>query len=149
MKRMSPYLLGPLFVVLSSPLVGAAEQDLAQLDLGDVVVLLTKAESDFPDQASELWQQDDGLPAPGHAKFADTAARFIDQHPVTPAHDHGRKLWDVDKTASRQLKCLAYLAAGKQNRRRDIAALCAAQAMRLLWAFSADSPVLARTLELP
>ena len=63
MKRVNSRLLVPLFVVLGSPFVGAAEQSLARLDLGEVVELLTKAEYDFPDQASEIWQQDDGLPA--------------------------------------------------------------------------------------
>ena len=130
-KRVNACFLVPLFVVLSSSFVGAAEQGLAPLDLGDVVVMLTKAEFELPGLVSELWQQDDGLPAPEHAEFPDKAARFIDQQPVTPAHDHGPTLWDVDKTASRQLKCLAYLATGKHERRRDVAALCAAQATRL------------------
>jgi len=106
-KRVSACFLVPLFVVLSSSFVGAAEQGPAPVDLSDVVVMLTKAEFELPGLVSELWQQNDGLPAPEHAGFADKAARFIDQHPVTPAHDHGRTLWDVDKTASRQLKCLA------------------------------------------
>jgi len=135
MKRMISRFLVPLFVVFSSLPVGAAEQGLAPLNLGEVVELLTKAEFDFPDGASDLWQRDDGLPAPGQAGFADKAARFNDEHPVTPPHDHGSTLWDVDKTASRQLKCLAYLCAGKQDRRRDVAALSAAQATRLVWAF--------------
>ena len=59
-----------MFVVLGSPFVGAAEQGLTELDLSEAVDVLTKAEFDFPDQASELWQQDDGLPAPEYAGFA-------------------------------------------------------------------------------
>lgn len=135
MKRLNPNFLVPLFAILGSPLVGAAEQGLAQLDLGEVAELLTKAEFDLPEHGSRLWQRDDGLPAPEHAGFAAKAGQFVDKHPVTPAHEHGSTLWDVDKTASRQLKCLAYLAAERQGSRREVAHLCATQAMRLQWTF--------------
>jgi hypothetical protein len=134
MKATEVCLHGLFFLALSNSLAVGAQQRLASLDLDDVVGLLTKAEFDLPSQASALWQQDDGLPAPEHAEFAYEAARFLGQHAVTPPHDHGSTLWDVDKTASRQLKCLAYLAAGKQGRRGEVADLCAVQAMRLLWA---------------
>lgn len=135
MKATNIRLLGLLFLALSNPLAAKAQQRLAQLDLDEAIALLAEAEFEFPDPARELWHPDDGLPALEHSQFAEKAAQFIGQHPVTPAHEHGSTLWDVDKTASRQLKCLAYLAAERQGSRRDVAHLCATQAMRLQWTF--------------
>jgi len=135
MKATNIRLLGLLFLALSNPLAAEAQQGLDQLDLDEAVALLAEAEFEFTGQARELWHRDDGLPIFEHSQFAEKAAQFIGKHPVTPAHDHGSTLWDVDKTASRQLKCLAYLAAGRQGSRREVAHLCATQAMRLLWTF--------------
>jgi len=123
MKARKVWLYGLLFLALSNSLAVGAQQRLGRLDLDDVVGLLTKAEFDLPSRAGELWQRDDGLPAPEHAEFAGQAARLVNQHPVTPPDDHRSTLWDIDKTASRQLNCLAYPATKRQDCRREVAGL--------------------------
>jgi hypothetical protein len=133
MKNTGLRLFVSIFLSYNISMVRAGEQDLAHLDLGEAAELLADGAVDFPDEARNAWRQDDGLPDPSHAQFASSAACFFAENPITPAHDHRPTLWDVDKTASRQLKCLAYLADGKRGRRREVADLCAAQAMRLLW----------------
>lgn len=133
MRATNNCLLGLLFLALGNPLGAGAQQRVAQLDLDEAVALLAKAEFDFPGQARELWHRDDGLPTPEHDQFAVRAASFVQRHPVTPAHEHGVTLWDVDSTASRQLKCLAYLASGRGQNRRQVAKLCIEQAMRMQW----------------
>jgi hypothetical protein len=133
MKNLIPYIVGVLIFGGTNPPASAAKRGIPRLDLGELSKLLTNATFDFPDEARRLWQHGDGLPDPNDAQFAGSAARFINKNPVTATHKHGPTLWDADKTASRQLKCLAYLATGKQERRPDVASLCAVQAMRLQW----------------
>lgn len=89
----------------------------------------------MPRQATEFWQPDDGLPAPDDPRFAETAAGFLAQHPVPSVDQQKRVLWDTGKSASRQLKCLAYLAGDKQPSRREVAELCVVQAIHLQWYF--------------
>jgi len=112
---------------------GAAQEGVAALDVTEAVDLLAKAEFQFPAQGKSLWEQDDGLPGPDDPQFPAEASRFVAQHPVTPAGQRGPTLWDTRNTASRQLKCLSYLAAGPEDARREVAALCVVQAMRMQW----------------
>jgi len=126
--------LVPFLLAVANPAFGG-QPDLGRLDLREVTDVLTKSLFRLSHETSMFWQADDGLPVPQHEEFAESAARFITQYPVTPAHDHGTSLWDVDKTASRQLKCLTYLATGNKRKRREVAHLCATQAMRLQWTF--------------
>ncbi len=133
MKNLIPCVVAMVILSGIGSQASMAKRGILRFDLDEVSELLRNASFDFPDDARRLWQQDDGLPDPNDAQFAGSVARIINRNPVTPAHDHGPTLWDVDKTASRQLKCLAYLAAGEQERRPGVASLCAVQATRLQW----------------
>jgi hypothetical protein len=137
MKAPFPQVLyGLLFFVLAGchAIAGAAQEGVAPLNLGEEVGVLAEARFRLPAQAKTLWERDDGLPHPDDLQFPAKAAGFAAAHPVSPADHQGPSLWDVEKTASRQLKCLAYLADGKQDARRPIADLCARQVTRLQWA---------------
>lgn len=105
------------------------------MSLAEVAGLLAKAKVRIPSQAKVLWQPDDGLPAPDAARFAKEVAGFIAAHPIPPAHQRREKPWDIGRTASRQLKCLAYLADGSREARLEVACLCVAQAVQLQWRF--------------
>jgi len=132
-------MISELLIVLISTALGQAEvarpSGDAQLDLPDAVDRLADVEFQMPRQAKEFWQPDDGLPAPDDPQFALAAAGFLVQHPIPPVDQQKRVFWDTGKSASRQLKCLAYLAGGKQPSRREVAKLCVAQAIHLQWYF--------------
>ncbi len=121
-----------LFVCTVTPAF-AAEHDRWRPDLGGAVDLLARADVNLPAEGATLWRDDDSLPAPDHSLFAQTASRFLDDHAMPAAAEEEARPWDLDRTASRQLKCLAYLAGGDEPKRRKVAELCVAQAMRLLW----------------
>ncbi|MCX7045284.1 MAG: alginate lyase family protein [Candidatus Sumerlaeota bacterium] len=107
-------------------------QDVGQPD-ARMAALLEKAQFKFPEAGAALWHRDDGLPAPDDAEFAVKAARFLGEHPNNPPDHRGPSLWDVTDIASRQCKCLAYLARGGVKARMEVAGLCVAQARTLLW----------------
>ncbi|MCX6902890.1 MAG: alginate lyase family protein [Verrucomicrobia bacterium] len=95
--------------------------------------LLAATRFSFPAEASGLWTKSDGLPAPDDPQFAEQAARFLADHPVTSPAKREPTPWDTSDTASRQCKCLAYLAGGKAAGRQAVAQLCVTQAMQMLW----------------
>ena len=103
------------------------------LDLSGAARLLATARFDFPEAATRLWRTDDGLPAPNAPQFPHRTAKLIAQHPITPPAKRGPTLWDTRNMASRQCKCLAYLASGKAEARRETANLCVVQARRMQW----------------
>jgi len=125
-----------------SAVTGEVGDAISRLDLREAADLLTKVEFEFPTEAKELWEQDDGLPLPENPDFASEAARFVTVHPIPdfdtlPGFDtslrpystqasiqapdqRSQGLWDIGNTASRQLKSLAYLAGGKKEARNDL-----------------------------
>lgn len=112
---------------------GLAQQSMVQFDFYEAIELLKKAEFEFPTEARKLWDRDDALPEPKDPQFAAKAARFVADHPMPPEGQRKLDLWDTHNTASRQLKCLAYLATGKQGSRHDVAALCVTQGIQMQW----------------
>ncbi|MEW6358883.1 MAG: alginate lyase family protein [Planctomycetota bacterium] len=107
-------------------------EDMPGLNLDNAAGLLADAKFTFPPQAAKLWKNDDGLPPPDAPQFEQSAARFIAEHPIPPP-DGRSATWNLPQTASRQCKCLAYLADGKHEAKREVAKLCIAQAARLQW----------------
>jgi len=105
------------------------------ISLQEAIDSLERARFDFPEEAAKLWKRDDGLPVPDEPQFAARAARFLSEHPIPPAGERDLGLWDTPNTASRQGKCLAYLANGKKEARREVASLCVTQAMQMQWTF--------------
>lgn len=99
----------------------------------DAAAALAASRFDFPAAASVFCLPQDGLPAPADPGFADAAARFPSDHPVPPPAARDAALWDLGSTASRQCKCLKWLAGGSTNGRAAVARVCAAQAARMLW----------------
>ncbi|MFH1550615.1 MAG: alginate lyase family protein [Planctomycetota bacterium] len=103
-------------------------------DTEKAINLLANAGFDYPADAKVFWEEDDGLPEPNSPDFPQKAARFLAEHPVIPATElRVPSLWDTRTTSSRQCKCLAYLAGGKKEARREVARLCITQALRLQW----------------
>ena len=103
------------------------EQPLQKQD-GEVAACaeaLAKARFSFPAEAAEFWLKSDGLPTPDDPRFAEKAAAPL-------AADREGPLWRFPDAASRQCKCLAYLASGRAEGRSDVARLCAEQARYLL-----------------
>ncbi|MGV8095793.1 MAG: alginate lyase family protein [Mangrovibacterium sp.] len=116
--------------------------------------LLSKAGFTYPGKAEDLWNESDGLPEPNDIQFAQKAVKFIPDHPIplpeeriimtTSTQDlpylaSGQSLegtgavWDVPNIASRQCKCLAYLANGGREAKQEVGYLCILQAMQLQW----------------
>jgi hypothetical protein len=102
-------------------------------DIHEATNLLAKAKFDFPAEGAKLWEKNDGLLMPQDPQFARNAARFLAEHPIPPAEHRNQALWDTCNTASRQLKCLTYLASGKKEGRQEVAGLCITQAMQMQW----------------
>ncbi|MEE9463752.1 MAG: heparinase II/III family protein [Bacteroidales bacterium] len=111
-----------LFVSFIFPATG--QEGISQLDLDEAIDILAKVEFQFPAEALELCESDDGLPGPNDPQFATNASRFMAEHPIPPADRQELNLWNVRNTASRQLKCLAYLATERQDARHEVATLC-------------------------
>lgn len=101
----------------------------------DPAHVLAQGESEFPAAAAGWWTKADGLPQPGEAQFVPEALRLLQQFSAhAPVVLNTMSLWDIEYTASRQLKCLAYLATeGNEPGRKTVAKLCAVQAARLQW----------------
>ena len=110
-----------------------AKRGFPRLDLDEAVDILTEVKFTLSTEAMKFWEQGDGLPRPNDPEFAKDAARFVADNPIAPAERTEPTIWSVRKTASRQLKCLAYLAEGKPEHRLGVASLCAVQATRLHW----------------
>ncbi len=132
------FISGFLFLIILTGMsaIGYAAPDpkgVSRLDLNEAVDLLMRVEFEFPTEAAKLWKQDDGLPLPDDTHFAKKAVQFIAKHPIPPAEQRNQALWDTRNTASRQLKCLAYLASGKKEDRQEVAGLCITQAMQMQW----------------
>ena len=123
----------PVLAACTAAAAFAAQRHPWHPDLAEAADLLAWAKLGFPAADAGLWQHDDGLPAPEDSRFAQAAVGFLVDHPVPAAAGGEAKPWDLARTASRQLKCLAYLASGGGPERREVAQLCVAQAMRLLW----------------
>ena len=122
------------FILLVSFIYPATSQEgISRLDLDEAIDILAKVEFQFPAEALELCESDDGLPGPNDPQFATNASRFMTEHPIPPADRQELNLWNVRNTASRQLKCLAYLATERQEARHEVASLCVMQAMQLQW----------------
>lgn len=90
----------------------------------DAAVALTRAQVTCPKEASGFWLSSDGLAAPDDPRFAEAAAQLAAAGDATS--------WKFDAIASRQCKCLAYLAAGSPVGRLATARLCVRQAALLL-----------------
>jgi hypothetical protein len=103
-------------------------QTFPPLDLTEGAALLSGAQFALPSETAQLWRDDDGLPTPDDPAFATAAASFAAEHPVPPPDRRGPTDWDTRPLASRQLKLLAYLGAGGQDRRREMGELCLLQA---------------------
>ncbi len=116
-----------------SPHPDTSQEGISQLVLDEAIDILAKVEFQFPAEALELCESDDGLPGPNDPQFATNASRFMTEHPVPSADRQALDLWNVRNMASRQLKCLAYLAKERQEARHEVASLCLMQAMRLQW----------------
>ncbi len=106
----------------------ALGETFSPLDIEKAAELLAGGPFEFPTKVSAISLASDRLPGPGDPEFAMAAATFIERTPVTPASELGPTLWDTNNTSSRQVKCLAYLAAGSSEHRREIARLCILQA---------------------
>jgi hypothetical protein len=111
-------------------MVNREEDRLVDLDLVEAVHLLASPDFECPAESEVLWEEDDGLPVLEDSNFAQVAGQFLSVHPI-PLPEEGEVVWDVPFTASRQCKCLAYLATANSARRLEIARLCVAQALRL------------------
>ena len=122
-----------------SPHPDTSQKGISLLDLEEAIDILAKVEFQFPAEALELCESDDGLPDPNDPQFATNASRFMTEHPVPSADWQELNLWNVRNTASRQLKCLAYLAKERQDARHEVASLCVMQAMQLQWMLPINS----------
>jgi hypothetical protein len=112
----------------------ALGETFSPLDIEKAAELLAEGRFGFPAEVSALSSASDGLPGPDEPEFAMAAAEFVEKEPITPASALGPTLWDTKNTSSRQVKCLAYLAAGSPEKRREVARLCILQARRIQWA---------------
>ena len=126
-----------LFVSFIYP--ATSQEGISRLDLDEAIDILAKVEFQFPAEALEFCESDDGLPGPNDPQFATNASRFITEHPIPPADRQELNLWNVRNMASRQLKCLAYLAKDRQDARHEVASLCVMQAMLLQWMLPINS----------
>lgn len=108
---------------------------MSQIGSREATDLLVEAEFAFPAESATLWTDDDGLPDPEDAQFAQQAAAFIGEHPVPTPDRRDATWWNTERTASRQCKCLAYLASGRSEARRAVANLCIEQAIQMQWSF--------------
>jgi len=132
-KRTTFYILAAFIFAGTSLTVGAVQEGIGRLNLADAAELLVQTEFKFPSSAAKLSESEDGLPQPDDAQFAKQAAKFISQHPIPSAGQAKTGLWDLRRTSSRQIKCLAYLASNHRQDRRQVAELCIEQAMRMQW----------------
>ncbi len=95
--------------------------------------LLARARLTLPASVSALWTDSDGLPGPLSPRFAVAATALLESPLGSPAADGTRLAGEVAELGSRQVKCLAYLAAGADAGRREVARLCVVQATELQW----------------
>jgi hypothetical protein len=135
MKDLICHLLVVLFFGGIGVVASAAKESTPRLSTQEAIDLLERARFDSPKEAAKLWKRDDGLPVPEAPQFAAKASSFASELPIPPAGQWNLCLWDTGNTASRQGKCLAYLASGKKETRREVAALCVTQAMQMQWTF--------------
>lgn len=132
MKQVIRTLLAALILDAVCVTASFAEEWIRELDVHEAADLLARAEFTYPAEAVKLWEGNDGLPGLDAAEFPRAAGRFLAEHPVPPP-DASSSAWTLDKMASRQCKCLAYLASGKKEGKLEVALLCVAQGLRIQW----------------